>query len=468
MSPLKTWLSVSPESGTRLPRSNSRVLRLASILLLLAAFLLGTLPVYASAPITVRSDTYRVTFSQSLTFTLEASAEVPIVDAVLFYGRANDRLVRRIYPSFTPGPAVRIQHVEELEPGQFAPGTELRYWWQLRGEEGDELITTATTFAYLDDTQDWQLLAGERVDLFWYGRAQAVAERVAERAESVISVLEDITGVPMAQRVRVYLYNSQRDMAPALSLRSEGYDDRVMTLGVAVDEVTLLLLGSHRDVEGVVAHELSHIVVGHDTQNPYSDLPRWLDEGLAMYAEGDLSEQHRAILEQAVAADALLSVRSMTSYSGRAEEVDLFYAEAYSIVDYMRTEFGEDHMRDLLSAFGEGMRQEEALQQVYGFGLEALDTLWRASLGLSPRQKVWTPTPAATADLDATLQPDLEPTAAEEAVPERMVTAPPAPTSPTNAGGGRTALPCTGALLATSPLAGGVLLWAARPGKRTR
>jgi hypothetical protein len=156
---------------------------------------------------------------------------------------------------------------------------------------------------------------------------------------------------------------------------------------VAVDEYTLLLLGAHRDVLKTAAHELSHIVVGIATDNPYIALPRWLDEGLAMYAEGELRDDNRYALEDAIKADRLLSVRSMTSYSGRASDVDLFYGQAHSIVSFMLDSFGRARLHDLLDAFSEGMRQEDALMRVYGFGLDELDDRWRASLGLEPRRR---------------------------------------------------------------------------------
>ena len=133
------------------------------------------------------------------------------------------------------------------------------------------------------------------------------------------AALQAETGVSMTDRAQIYVYNSQSDMALALSQRSEGYDDRVLTLGVAVDERTLLLLGSHRDVQRTVAHELSHIVVGLATDNPYSSLPSWLDEGLAMYAEGQLPEENVQALDDAIQANDLLSLRSLSSYSGQAE-----------------------------------------------------------------------------------------------------------------------------------------------------
>jgi hypothetical protein len=67
--------------------------------------------------------------------------------------------------------------------------------------------------------------------------------------------------------------------------------------------------------------------------------------------------------------------------------VDLYYGEVYSVIDFMLDEYGRDKMRQLLLVFSEGVRQEEALQRAYGFGLDELDMRWRASLGLGLRQE---------------------------------------------------------------------------------
>jgi hypothetical protein len=171
-----------------------------------------------------------------------------------------------------------------------------------------------------------------------------------------------------------------------------------------VDENTLLLLGSHRNVELTVAHELSHIVVGIATDNPFVELPRWLDEGLAMQAEGELPVDNRRDLEQAIRDDALLSVRSMTSYAGRPELVDLFYGQAYSIVGYLLDAHGPAKMNQLLSAFADAQPQEDALLTAYGYGLDELDARWRQSLGLSPR------VPQGEATDDGSLDSATEPT----------------------------------------------------------
>lgn len=381
MSPQRTLPGWSPS------RTVAR-LALAVVMLLATLWTVGApAPVAAGGPVEIVADEHAYAFSESLDWNLVARSEVPITGVILFYGREGYPLVRRIYPDVVPGMAIEVAHTERLEAGQFAPGTTLRYWWRLELGDGRQVDTEPQTFEYTDTNQSWQQLAGTHVDLYWYGRDAARARDILTAADEAVERLGDEMGVPIERRVRVYVYNSQRDMRPALSSRSESYDDRVLTLGVAVDEYTLLLLGTHRDVLRTAAHELSHIVVGIATDNPYTDLPRWLDEGLAMYAEGELPDDNRDALENAIAADRVLSIRSMTSYSGQASEVDLFYGQAHSIISYLLDTFGRAKLHELLDAFTEGMRQEDALLRVYGFGLDELDDRWRASVGLEPRQR---------------------------------------------------------------------------------
>jgi len=348
---------------------------------------IGAPDAMAAGPLDIIADEHGYVFSEALDFYLSARSETAVIEVILFYGREGTPLVRRIYPEMEPGTEIEVSHTEELESGQFAPGTVLRYWWRLLLADGRQIDTETRTFEYTDTNQDWRTIEGTHVDLYWYGRDADHAQDILAAADQAVERLQDEMGIPVERRVRVYVYNNQRDMRAALSSRSESYDDRVLTLGVAVDEYTLLLLGTHRDAFKTVAHELSHIVTGIATDNPYTDLPRWLDEGLAMYAEGELPDDNRYALEDAIEADRLLSIRSMTSYSGKASDVDLFYGQAYSIVSFMLDEFGRDKLVDLLAAFSEGMRQEDALMRVYGFGLDELDDRWRSSLGLQPRPR---------------------------------------------------------------------------------
>jgi hypothetical protein len=113
------------------------------------------------------------------------------------------------------------------------------------------------------------------------------------------------------------------------------------------------------------------------TANPYNDLPVWLNEGLAMYSEG-LDPAYTAYLTGAVSQGNVISVRSLASpFSAYAGQSYLSYAESYSIVEYLITHYGQSKMRELLNTFASGSTYDDALQKVYGFDMDGLNTMWR-------------------------------------------------------------------------------------------
>jgi hypothetical protein len=115
------------------------------------------------------------------------------------------------------------------------------------------------------------------------------------------------------------------------------------------------------------------------TFSPYGAiLPTWLDEGLAMYAEGKPDTYLESVLQKAIAQHKLISVRSLASpFSALPAEAYLSYAESQSLVEFLIQNYGKDKMLQLLSLFKEGNTYDEALTQVYGFDQDGLDTLWQ-------------------------------------------------------------------------------------------
>jgi hypothetical protein len=132
-----------------------------------------------------------------------------------------------------------------------------------------------------------------------------------------------------------------------------------------------------------IAHELTHLVIHQVTFNPYNDLPTWLDEGLAMYAEGELEPEFVAALHKAETERTLISVPSLSSpFSAYGEEATLAYAQSYSVVKFLIDDYGQNKMFELLNTFRQGSGYNEALERVYGFDMSGLDGRWRASEGV--------------------------------------------------------------------------------------
>ncbi len=339
----------------------------------------------------VLQDTAKSRFAQGIDFRLIAEASVPIVEASLVRQLVGERVRARARPEFIPGNRIDLTFTWALEPGDLPPGTRISYYWELADQAGNRWQTEPRVVIYEDDRFDWQELIEMPIIVRYYGDRKGTAQEILDAAVAAAQRLQNDVGVELQEPVSIYVYNSKNDMRAALTARSETYDTRTITLGVSMGRNTLLILGSDAGVRGTVAHEMSHIIVGMATDNPYTDLPRWLDEGLAMYAEGELPTDNRRALEQAIRNDALISVRSLSSYVGDPAQVDLFYGEAYSLVDFMLTTYGREKMDKLLDALQDGFSVTEALDKIYGLTIDELDLQWRESLGLGPRV-----TPAAT------------------------------------------------------------------------
>ena len=102
-----------------------------------------------------------------------------------------------------------------------------------------------------------------------------------------------------------------------------------------------------------------------------------------MYAEGEMEARYIKYLEQGIAGNSLISVRSLASpFSAFAEQTYLAYAESYSLVEFLISSFGQDKMYELLSIFKQGSSYDGALMGVYGFDMDGLDSLWRNWIAL--------------------------------------------------------------------------------------
>jgi hypothetical protein len=189
---------------------------------------------------------------------------------------------------------------------------------------------------------------------------------------------QDIGAYP-ERPVKIYIYASTSDLKGAMISSNE------WSGGVAFTEFSTIAISippSELDWgKRALVHELTHLVVHQATFSAYGQLPLWLDEGLAMYSEGELDPDFRSCLEGAILEDELISVRSLCSpFSAYSEKACLSYAQSYSLVEYLLDNYGQDKMLDLLALLKQGSTYDEALTEVYGFDINGLDARWRATL----------------------------------------------------------------------------------------
>ena len=104
----------------------------------------------------------------------------------------------------------------------------------------------------------------------------------------------------------------------------------------------------------------------------------WLNEGLAVFGEGELSADFAEALDGAIRDERLSPVRSLNgAFPAGEEEAVIAYAQSYSLVSYLLNEFGQDMIQQLALTLAQGRGYDEALEEVYGFNEDELEVAWR-------------------------------------------------------------------------------------------
>ncbi|RJQ39681.1 MAG: peptidase MA domain-containing protein [Dehalococcoidia bacterium] len=356
--------------------------KLLIILLLVSVVWVMVAPVAAqsqSGP-RVLSSGAQADFPTRLNFSLSASGDSQITDVRVRYEVERTgfaRVTAEVAVPFTPGTQVDAGYTLDMRfTGGLPPGTAVRYWWLLTDAGGRVTTSEVKRVDWHDARYAWRSLSEGQLTIYWYAGNDAFAREMMAAAQAALPRLGQDTGTLLSSPVSVYLYNGSGDLQGAMVFPSEwtggaAYPDYgIITLGVS----PVMLDWGKR----TVAHELAHLVVHQLTDNPYLDIPVWLDEGMAMYAEGPLEGQFTTSFRRAVAADRLFTVRTLSSpFSALTDQAVLAYAQSFSIVDYLIGTYGQSRMLELLGVFRQGSDYDAALLKVYGFDTDGLNRLWR-------------------------------------------------------------------------------------------
>jgi len=325
-------------------------------------------------------------FPDGMEFRVSAASDDAIEEVRLRYTVLPDGTTASGVPDFQTGSSVStVFTLSGNEPPRIylPPGTRIDYHWEVEDAAGNTATTPEKSIVYEDVRFDWTTLEADGVIIHYYSGSEDDAQAMLDVAQEAIAQMSGLLAATVEFPVNVRIYASTDDMRPALQRRSESYESQIITAGVRVSSDTVLVLGNVSF--STLRHELAHVVTAIAGEGPFGDLPAWLDEGTAVYAQGD-PEGFGGAVERAIDRGNVLSVRSITSYQGDPDKVDLFYGQSWSLVSFLVDTYGEEKFARLFAEIKGGKTTDAALEAVYGFDQDGLDNEWRASVGLPPRE----------------------------------------------------------------------------------
>ncbi len=358
--------------------------------LFLLLILLIPARVSADSDIKLIDSSTKIDFPDLLTFNIKAQSSTPITRIRLRY--EVDKVTyapsfAEAWLSFQPGKSVSSSWSWDMRKGSLPPGARITYWWIIEDSAGNRFTSSRESIQFDDTRYKWQQVTDQMITILWYEGSKSFAGQLLKSAVDAKARLEGDTGVVLDKPVSIYIYANYQDLRGSIVAPEE------WTGGVAYAGFNIISIGiSTNNLDwgkSAVAHELGHLITHQVTISPYgSNIPPWLDEGLAMHAEGIQSDSDKGALRKAVEDGTIATLKSLSSpFSADAKEAFYAYAESQSVIEYMASSFGKNKINDLLTQLNDGYSMDDALMKVYGFNLDGLDKGWMDWLMSQPDKK---------------------------------------------------------------------------------
>jgi len=362
--------------------------KIAKIFLLFGLILAPMHTAFAMPRVEVQDNKVVISFPETATFSATLTSNVNITSVVLEYG--NDQqtcgeVIAKAYPQFTPAKSVDVEWTWDMrQSGSLPPGSTIWWRWRYADESGAEFLSEQKNAIWIDDIHNWQTITEGDLRLHWYGQDQVFAQTMLDAGVEGLRRNEEQAGLVTNAPIDIYVYPNYTDMQDAILYEPS------WTGGQAYSDFGIVIMGlSGSDTtwdQNTIIHELTHILVGQSTFSCIGTLPGWIEEGLAMFSEGQLDSSMRSQFDDAIKNDSLISIRSLNGgFSELPDKANLSYSQSYSIIRFLIDTYGQEKMSQLLVAIKEAKPIDDALREVYGYDTEGLEDDWRKAIGAAPR-----------------------------------------------------------------------------------
>ena len=329
-------------------------------------------------PIKILSTEHKINFPNEVVLTVEAESQSEITEVTLYY-KLGDRAIKVYgYPDFEQGNRVLADFVINTDGRSFLPsGVDIEYQYRIKDVEGNIFQSPYFSLEYKNPAYQWRRYRQGMIEILWHDRPRHTVIALTNTAITRLELLKGLLGMTDVEPMKAVIVNSSREARHSFPMVSHAATTGHLYRGFAFGDLNVFVLRG-LDVDGVV-HETAHLLIDEALSSPRARIPSWLNEGLAMYFEsGPRGRDTTAV--RAARHDALIPLRNMNRNPGRPDEVRLFYAQSWSLVNYMMTVHGEQRMAELLAAIAKGDPIREAIIEVYGISLEGLEEWWKAGL----------------------------------------------------------------------------------------
>ena len=232
-------------------------------------------------------------------------------------------------------------------------------------------------------SSDYQKISTRYFDFFFNMYDKNVVEYLANESDMIAETVMSDLGVVFKGRIKVQIV-TEHEFQKVQPHHATIPD---WASGVAYHKLLLIIIKSPREVRGMrynlkktFTHELSHVLLGSGFKTD-ERIPRWLNEGVAMYESREWSFTRVSAITQAVLTDSLLPLSEIThSFPEERREAELAYCQSFYLISFLVTEYGRERFHKFIRYYSKEKMLEDALLKVYGINLRQLENKWHSYL----------------------------------------------------------------------------------------
>ena len=215
---------------------------------------------------------------------------------------------------------------------------------------------------------------------YFHSQDKRLMKSLIDDAEVMRREIVKDLGIDFKEKTKVYL-------APSFTKYQEiqpGGEVPSWSAAVAYPNLNLIIIRSPRATKGksidlrkILKHEFTHITLGKAFRGK-NKIPRWLNEGLAMYESREWDFSRVSTITRAVLTDSLIPLSEITRwFPFEADKAELAYSESFYLISFLISQYGKESFHRFLKAYSRGKGLKDVLREVYGIKWEEFEKKWR-------------------------------------------------------------------------------------------
>lgn len=175
-------------------------------------------------------------------------------------------------------------------------------------------------------------------------------------------------------RCKIYLYESQKDYL-VYSKQPEWSGG----FSIPSRRTIVSYQNAPNFLGAVLPHEMAHLIFREFVGFKNGQIPRWLDEGFAVWQEQSDRKRYNAVVVQAVQNNTAIPLRDLNQitllHEQKTQDAELFYSQSQSMVHFLLEERDPSYFINFSRSLRDGVDFEEALLKNYKREFSTLDEL---------------------------------------------------------------------------------------------